>query len=95
LYNGIADGPYTPRPVCYLHISKVLHFMYLSLYVEPQDVSEAQILMDQFGMAAGIEAAERAMKSRNVGNHLHYCRWRQIERLIIMLSIRTTFGTVH
>ena len=69
--------------------------MYLPLYVEPRDVPEANRLMDTFGPEAGIQAAERAVKSRNVGNHLHYCRWRQIERLIIMLSANTTLGTVH
>lgn len=69
--------------------------MYLPLYIEPRDVTEAQMLMDEFGLSAGIEAAERANKSRNVGNHLHYCRWRQIERLIIVLSADTKFGTVH
>lgn len=69
--------------------------MYLPLYVEPRDVSDAVMLIDQFGTTAGIEAAERAIKSRNVGNHLHYCRWRQIERLIIMLNGRTTFGAIH
>ena len=69
--------------------------MYLPLYVEPRDVAEATTLMDTFGQEAGMEAAERAVKSRNVGNHLHYCRWRQIERLIIMLSARTTLGTIH
>lgn len=69
--------------------------MYLPLYVEPHDVSEAEMLIDKFGKTAGKEAAERATKSRNVGNHLHYCRWRQIERLIIVLNGRTTLGTVH
>ena len=69
--------------------------MFLPLYVEPKDVSDAQMLMDKYGDLAGIEAAERATKSRNVGNHLHYCRWRQIERLIIVLSADTTLGTVH
>jgi hypothetical protein len=69
--------------------------MYLPLYVETRDVVEANMLMDTFGPEAGTEAAERAKKSRNVGNHLHYCRWRQIERLIIMLSARTTLGTIH
>jgi hypothetical protein len=69
--------------------------MFLPLYVEPRDVSDAQMLMDKYGHLAGIEAAERANKSRNVGNHLHYCRWRQIERLIIVLSADTTLGTVH
>jgi hypothetical protein len=69
--------------------------MYLPLYVEPRDVFEAEVLIDRFGKAAGLEAADRAEASRNVGNHLHYCRWRQIERLIIMLSVETTLGTIH
>jgi hypothetical protein len=69
--------------------------MYLPLYVEPHDVTEAEALIDQFGKAAGLAAADRAEHSRNVGNHLHYCRWRQIERLIIMLSVETTLGTIH
>lgn len=69
--------------------------MYLPLYVENRDVMEAQALMERFGKAAGLEAAERAEASRNIGNHLHYCRWRQIERLIIMLSAETTLGTIH
>lgn len=69
--------------------------MYLPLYVEPRDVAEATTLMDTFGPKAGMEAAELAVQSRNVGNYLHYCRWRQIERLIIMLSANTTLGTIH
>jgi hypothetical protein len=69
--------------------------MYLQLYVEPRDVTEAEALIDQFGTAAGLEAADRAEASRNVGNHINFCRWRQIERLIIMLSAETTLGTVH
>ena len=69
--------------------------MYLPLYVEPRDVVEAETLMNRFGKAAISEAADRAEASRNIGNHLHYCRWRQIERLIIVLSVETTLGTVH
>lgn len=69
--------------------------MYLPLYVEPRDVIEAKTLIHRFGKSAGLEAADRAEASRNIGNHLHYCRWRQIERLIIMLSVETTLGTVH
>lgn len=69
--------------------------MYLPLYVEPRDVVEAETLIDRFGKTAGLEAAERAQASRNIGNHLHYCRWRQIERLIILLSVETTLGTIH
>ncbi len=86
----------SPLPVCEpKQQSKAAAFMYLPLYVEPRDVVEATTLMDTFGPTAGVEAAERAIKSRNVGNHLHYCRWRQIERLIIMLSTHTTLGTIH
>jgi hypothetical protein len=69
--------------------------MYLPLYVEQRDVIEAQALMENYGKTAGIEAADRAEASRNIGNHIQFCRWRQIERLIIMLSVHTTLGTVH
>lgn len=69
--------------------------MYLPLYVQPGDVAQAEVLIANFGAQASIEAAERAEASRNIGNYIHYCRWRQIERLIIMLTARTTLGTVH
>ncbi len=69
--------------------------MHLPLYVEPRDVTEAQQLMVHYGAAAGLEAAERAEASRTIGNHLGYCRWRQIERLVIMLSLESSIGTIH
>ena len=69
--------------------------MYLPLFVQPKDVVEAEALISDFGHHAGLEAAERAEASRNIGNHIQYCRWRQIERLIIMLSVKTTLGTIH
>jgi hypothetical protein len=64
--------------------------MHLPLYV-----SEAEKLITMFGLQAGLEAAERAEASRNLGNHLQFCRWRQIERLVIMLSLETSIGTIH
>jgi hypothetical protein len=69
--------------------------MYLPLYVRPRDVTEAETLIDRFGKTAGTEAADRAEHSRNVGNHINFCRWRQIERLIVFLSVETTLGTIH
>jgi hypothetical protein len=69
--------------------------MYLPMFVEQRDVVEAEALMAAFGKAAGLEAAERAEASRNNGNHLKFCRWRQIERLVILLSLETTLGTIH
>lgn len=69
--------------------------MNLSLYVNARDVQDAQALIAQFGESAGLEAAERAEASRNVGNHIHFCRWRQIERLVTVLNIEAIAGTVH
>lgn len=69
--------------------------MYLPLYVERRDVANAEALIAEFGQAAGLEAAERARASRDIGNHIHYCRWRQIERLIILLSVEASLGTIH
>lgn len=58
-------------------------------------VDAAQDLIATFGDDAGFEAAARADKSRDLGNHLHFCRWRQIERLIVLLSLGRVVGTVH
>ncbi|MFM2256556.1 MAG: hypothetical protein RIQ28_403 [Pseudomonadota bacterium] len=69
--------------------------MNLSLYVNARDVREAQALITRFGDAAGLEAAERAEASRNLGNHIHFCRWRQIERLVTILNLEMTAGTLH
>ncbi|MGL5838011.1 MAG: hypothetical protein ACRCY3_05850 [Sphingorhabdus sp.] len=69
--------------------------MYLPLYVNAHDVSEAQTLIAHFGEEAGLEAAERAKASRDIGNHIHYCRWRQIERLVLLLNLEITLGTIH
>jgi len=52
--------------------------------VSPYDDAEA--LIERFGMHAGFEAAALAEHSRSLGNHVHFCRWRQVERLIVTLS---------
>ncbi len=51
--------------------------------------------MKIFGAGAGNEAASRADKSRDLGNHVHFCHWRQIERMIFLLSIQAPIGTIH
>jgi hypothetical protein len=56
---------------------------------------DAADLIASFGDNAGYEAAARADHSRDVGNHIHFCHWRQIERLIVLLSIDQSIGTVH
>jgi hypothetical protein len=51
--------------------------------------------MASMGAGAADEAAARAGKSRDLGNIIHFCRWRQIERLIGILSADTVSGTLH
>lgn len=55
----------------------------------------AATLMASFGDDAGREAAARADVSRDRGNIILFCRWRQVERLIVMLSSHHVNGTVH
>lgn len=58
-------------------------------------VAEAEALIADHGDDAGYEAAARADQCRGVGNALGFCRWRQIERLIVLMSTGRIFGTVH
>ena len=64
-------------------------------FVTGTDVEMAAELIETFGESACGEAAARAGRSRDMGNHIHFCRWRQIERLIGLLSTEKAFGTVH
>ncbi|WP_108811297.1 hypothetical protein [Sphingorhabdus sp. Alg231-15] len=69
--------------------------MQLPVFIDSTNFSDAEHLITNFGEEAGLEAANRADKSRSVGNHLHYCKWRQVERLCVLLSIDQSIGTVH
>ena len=64
-------------------------------YLDRREVAEAAELIRTFGESAGCEAAARADRSRDLGNHIHFCRWRQIERLVVLMSIPRAVGTVH
>jgi hypothetical protein len=59
------------------------------------DVRDAVELVSRFGGTAAAEAALRADRSRSLGNALHFCRWRQIERLIALMEAGEAHGTVH
>ncbi|PVX29805.1 hypothetical protein [Sphingomonas pokkalii] len=63
--------------------------------VHRDEVTDAADLMRRFGEAAGCEAAARAEASRDLGNYVHFCRWRQIERLVMLLSVPRALGTIH
>lgn len=69
-----------------------MHHVFLADTRPHQDAAELLIL---FGSAAAGEAAGRAARSRALGNHLHFCRWRQVERLLGVLEGEMAMGTVH
>ncbi|MEL6875234.1 MAG: hypothetical protein AAGM33_07115, partial [Pseudomonadota bacterium] len=83
--RGIPSGAPTNRSA----------FLQLPVFIDSTNFSDAEQLITNFGDEAGLEAANRADKSRALGNHLHYCKWRQVERLCVLLSIDQTLGTVH
>ena len=58
-------------------------------------LAEAASLIERFGDYAPSEAARLAGESRDAGNVIRFCRWRQIERMIVMLSDETVRGAVH
>lgn len=58
-------------------------------------LDDASELIELFGQAAPVEAAARASRSRYVGNVIHFCHWRQIERLVELLGQEEASGTVH
>jgi hypothetical protein len=58
-------------------------------------IDDAHALMTQFGDDAAFEAGARADRSRDRGNVILYCRWRQIERMIAALAHAEPAGTIH
>lgn len=69
--------------------------MHLPILVDRRSYDDAAALIETFGQDAGVEAALRADASRERGNHIHFCHWRQIERMLVLLSVEQTMGTVH
>jgi hypothetical protein len=68
---------------------------YMPYLADRAEVTDAADLISRFGDNAGFKAAALADKSRDLGNHLHFCRWRQIERLIVLMSVNRAIGTIH
>ena len=58
-------------------------------------INQAATLIADFGDGARHEAAMRAERSRDAGNVLHFCRWRQVERLILALSLEEAVGALN
>ncbi|HET9397645.1 MAG TPA: hypothetical protein VFO45_02390 [Sphingomicrobium sp.] len=60
-----------------------------------RSLADAALLLETYGDNAGFEAAARAEDSRDKGNVLRFCHWRQIERVIVTLSDQEARGTIH
>ena len=58
-------------------------------------VTDAVSLVDEYGPDAPLAAAMRAVQSRDAGNVLKFCHWRQIERLSALLASNNVEGSVH
>lgn len=58
-------------------------------------LDDATALIAAFGEHAALEASYRADRCRSLGNVVHFCRWRLIERTIEMLTAPEPIGTVH
>ncbi len=56
---------------------------------------DAARLLAELGEDAAAAAAARADVSRNRGNIIHFCRWRQIERLIGVMNDADSEQTRH
>ncbi|HEX8241235.1 MAG TPA: hypothetical protein VF574_15985 [Allosphingosinicella sp.] len=61
----------------------------------PAAFTEAARLIERFGDYAGSEAALRADKSRDLGNFVHFCRWREVARMIELIRDDSVTGPVH
>ena len=69
--------------------------MQLPMLHDRQSYDDAARLIEAFGEDAGTEAATRADASRDLGNHIRFCHWRQVERMILLLTVDRALGTVH
>ena len=65
------------------------------LIADRNTLDDATDLMAAFGNFAETEAALRVERSRDRGNAILFCHWRQVERLIIALHAEGVNGTVH
>ena len=66
-----------------------------TLVADRPTAEAATHLIAAYGERAATEARARAGISRNLGNVIHFCRWRQVERLVDLLSTRQVNGTIH
>lgn len=56
---------------------------------------DAVDLIMRFGADAAQEASVRAKRSRNLGNVIGFCRWRQTQRTIDAIRSTDIVGALH
>jgi hypothetical protein len=91
-FETVSDTAGTVSRGIILGGSQDMHMPYLSNRKSYEDAAE---LITLFGDNAGYEAAARADHSRDQGNHIRFCHWRQIERLVVLLTHDAVLGTIH
>jgi hypothetical protein len=55
----------------------------------------ASALIQSHGTLATSEAKARANESRDRGNVIKFCKWRQVERLILSLEPGAAAASIH
>jgi hypothetical protein len=58
-------------------------------------LADASDLIERYGEEAAFVASAKAERSRDDGNVLGFCHWRQIARVIVTLGSHEVRGTVH
>ncbi len=67
----------------------------MPVFTDRMAYDEADNMLTILGQSAALHAADNADDARERGNHIRFCHWRQVERLIVMLSVQKSFGTIH
>jgi len=97
----VKKGFTTPIAAILRLVAPCKRFTQQGKFVTPPYVSDrahiacAQDLITMFGALAPLEAAARANHSRTLGNHIHFCKWREVARLIDVLTTAPEGVTLH
>lgn len=68
----------------------------LPAYIKDRaSLADAAELMERYGDEAATKAAALATQSREAGNVVRFCHWRQIQRVIAALSSQRILGSLH
>ncbi len=69
--------------------------MHLLTIHDRTSLDDASSLIAKFGDEAVVEAATLADNYRDSGNLDLFCRWRQVERAVMLLQLEDVVGEIH